>query len=82
MAVFLNGTDLSPEVYQSTSPAFITEKFSRLMGADRCVLSQWHGPVETVIYMYGRSFAAMRDRIGDFVASYPLFEKSRVEQIV
>ncbi|MGP1397941.1 MAG: hypothetical protein ACTS3R_20740 [Inquilinaceae bacterium] len=82
LAVFLNGTDLLPEVYQSTSPAFIMEEFYRLMGADRCVLSQWHGPTETAIYMYGASFATMHARIGDFLASYPLFEKSRVEQIV
>ena len=81
MAVYLNGSDLPAEVFASCDVNFVISEFSRLLGTGGCILSNWEGPAETALYMYGSSFAGMRGRIEDFLAAYPLCRKCRVAQI-
>jgi len=81
LAVYLNGTDLPDEVYAKSDINFVISEFTRLLGAKGRILSNWQGPRETALYIYGGSFAGMRDALKDFIASYPLCQKCRIVQI-
>jgi hypothetical protein len=81
LAVYLNGTDLPDEIYKECDSNFVRDEFERLLGAECRILSWWQGPTETALYMYGASFATMRDRLASFISSYPLCQQSRVVQI-
>ena len=81
IAVYLNGTDLPAEIYTSCDVNFVFSEFARLLGTEGRALSHWEGPTETASYMYGASFTEMRARLEDFLATYPLCQKSRIVQI-
>jgi hypothetical protein len=81
LAVYLNGTDLGAEVYENCDVNFVYSEFDRLLEGKGSVHSHWHGPTETALYMYGESYEAMRTALSDFMASYPLCAKARVEQV-
>jgi hypothetical protein len=81
LAIYLNGTDLSDEVYASCDSNVVYGELDRLAAPGGRVLSYWQGPRETAFYLYGESFAAMRSAIEGFVASYPLCQKARIEQV-
>jgi len=81
LAVYLNGTDLPAEVYQSTDVNFVYQEFNRLLDSEGKIHSHWQGPTETALYMYGPSFATMQTRLAAFLSSYPLCQKARVVQI-
>jgi len=81
LAVYLNGTDLPDHVYRECDSNFVYSGFNRLLEHSGRVLSFWQGPRETAFYVYGASFADMRDRLSGFVGSYPLCERCRIVQI-
>ena len=82
MAIYLNGTDLPDEVYKECDSNVVYSELERLVadcGGE--IYSYWQGPAETALYLYGDSFKAMHDSVADFLATYPLCQKCRVEQI-
>lgn len=81
LAVYLNGSDLPQETYDQTDVNHVYEEFNRLLGENGSIYSHWEGPTETALYMYGDSFETMKQRLADFLSSYPLCEKARVVQI-
>lgn len=81
LAIYLNGTDLAPEVYKAYDINHVVEECGRLLKGDGHIASHWEGPTETALYIYGKSFAAMRERLLPFLKSYPLCEGCRLEQI-
>ncbi len=81
LAVYLNGTDLPDEVYETCDLDTIYDEFGKLIGDQGRVQSYWQGPTETALYLYGPSCEAMRAAIQPFLASYPLCQKARLEQI-
>ena len=81
LAIYLNGTDLLSETYKTCDSNFVYEELDRLVSPKGRVLSYWQGPTETAFYLYGDSFTSMRAAIENFVASYPLCQKARIEQI-
>ena len=81
LAVYLNGTDLSDDVYQTCDSNFVYSEFDRLLAGEGRVLSYWQGPTETAFYLYGKSFEKMKAKLAEFIATYPLCQKSRIEQI-
>lgn len=81
LAVYLNGTDLPARVYDECDVNVVFEEFNRLLAPDARIYSYWQGPRETALYMYGPSFTGMRAKLAGFLASYPLCERARVEQI-
>jgi hypothetical protein len=81
MAVYLNGSELPDEVYTNCDSNFVYSEFERLLDGTGRVLSYWQGPTETAFYMYGQSFQEMRRLLAEFMATYPLCAKARVEQI-
>jgi hypothetical protein len=81
LAVYLNGSDLPKSVYQECDVNFVYGEFDRLLAGIGRVCSYWEGPRETALYMYGNSFASMKERLQEFLASYPLCQQCRVVQI-
>lgn len=81
LALFLNGTGLPDEVYAECDVNFVIAEADRLMGEAGKVKGHWEGSMDTVLYCYGPSFAAMREAIEPLLTSYPLCQKARVEQI-
>jgi hypothetical protein len=81
LAVYLNGTDLPDEVYQTSDVNFVYSEINRLLGEAGRILSHWAGPAETALYLYGPSFADMQKAIADFLSAYPLCQRCRIVQI-
>lgn len=81
LAVYLNGTELAPEVYEACDSNFVYSELDRLLEGAGRVLSYWQGPTDTAFYLYGASASAMRGRISDFLGRYPLCQDCRIEQI-
>ncbi|MDR2874926.1 MAG: hypothetical protein LBV44_03220 [Methylobacillus sp.] len=81
LGVYLNGTDLPPEVYRECDSNVVYSELEKRIEGMGSIFSWWDGATETALYLYGDSFAAMRDRIADFLADYPLCQRCRVVQI-
>lgn len=81
IAVFLNGTELPDHVYADCDINHVIEEFNRLLAPDGAFRGHWQGSAETGLYCYGKSFAAMKEALSPFLASYPLCERARIEQI-
>jgi hypothetical protein len=81
LALFLNGMDLPDEVYATSDINHVIDECERLMAAGGRMLSYWEGSRDTALYFYGPSFARMKAAIEPFLASYPLCQKCRIEQV-
>ena len=81
LALYLNGTDLPDEVYKSSDVNVVYDEINRLLGDRGSIQGHWEGPTETALYLYGYSAEEMRQKIADFVGTYPLCQKSRLVQI-
>jgi hypothetical protein len=78
VGVYLNGTDLPDEVYQTSDVNELIERLSNSLSDAGQMFSYWEGPTETALYFYGPSAAAMRERMGEVLASHPLAQRCRV----
>ncbi|MGI9419726.1 MAG: hypothetical protein ACR2RA_18020 [Geminicoccaceae bacterium] len=81
LAVYLNGTDLPDEVYQTCDVNHVIGEFDRLLDGVGSFQSYWEGPTETALYLYGEDAEKMRGLIAPFMTSYTLCQQARVEQI-
>ena len=81
MAVYLNGAELPAAVYQECDINDVIEQLSRRLEGLGALYSWWEGPKETALYFYGGSYPAMTEAVRDFLETYPLCRKCRVERI-
>ncbi|HSG94610.1 MAG TPA: hypothetical protein VLA28_03765, partial [Afifellaceae bacterium] len=81
IGVFLNGTDLPDAVYEECDVNHVIERFDQLLAENGAFRGYWQGSREPALYCYGPSFATMKAALGPFLASYPLCERARIEQI-
>ncbi|MBN1428008.1 MAG: hypothetical protein JXB07_06455 [Anaerolineae bacterium] len=81
LAIYLNGSDLPDEVYQTCDINHVYEEINRLLGERGEIQGYWKGPTETALYLYGYSVAEMKQLIEAFMSEYPLCEKARFETI-
>ena len=81
LALYLNGTELSDEVYRTCDSNVVYDEINRLLAERGAIQSHWQGPTETALYLYGYSAAEMRQLIAGFLGSYALCQKSRLVQI-
>lgn len=81
LGLYLNGTELPAEVYQTCSINVVLEELMKDLGDSVYYFSHYRGNKETALYFYGTSFDVMNERIAQFVGSYPLCRKSRIERI-
>jgi hypothetical protein len=81
LALHLNGVDLPDEVYQQCDFDTVVQEMEKAIAPDGRFLTYWQGGRETSLFFYGSSFESMRAATAAFVASYPLCQRSRVEQV-
>ena len=81
LALYLNGTDLGQDVYESCDVNFVVDELARLLDEEFYYFSHWEGPSETAIYVYGKSYEKMQELIKPFIEEYPLCKQSRLIQI-
>ncbi|GKX57548.1 hypothetical protein SOASR030_36600 [Leminorella grimontii] len=81
LALYLNGTDLSDEVYQNSDVNVVWSEVEKALGEEGSIHSYHQGNKETALYLYGNSFDVMRALIQPFLDNYPLCQRCRVEQI-
>lgn len=81
LAIYLNGTDLSGEVYKVCDVNEVYEEINRLLGDCGSIQGHWQGPTETALYLYGNSADEMRALIAGYLAEYPLCQRARVVKI-
>ncbi len=81
LAYYSNGTELSDEVYQNCDINYVIEQMEAMMQGIGRMYSYWEGAQWTGLYFYGKSFDQMKQKIEPFISSYPLCQKSRIEQI-
>lgn len=81
MALYMNGTELPKEVYETSDINYVIEQLeSRMDGIGR-LYSWWEGPQNTALYFYGQSYEQMLAAVQDFIAEYPLCQKCVIERI-
>ena len=82
LGLYINGTDLPEQVYETCDINIVFDSISETL-KDVLVLTSYHeGNNDTALYFYVKgSFAEAKERIKDFVTSYPLCEKCRIIQI-
>ncbi len=81
LAFYTNGTELPEEVYKTCDINYVVEQMELAMHGIGRLYSYWEGNTYTALYFYGNSYAEMKQKIEPFIATYPLCQKSRIEQI-
>ncbi len=81
LALYLNGTDLPEDVYQTCDATHVYEECERRLEGIGMLNSHWQGPRETALYMYGESFEDMHAAIRPLLERHPLCRQCRVERI-
>ena len=81
MAIYLNGTDLPEEVYKNCDVNYVIAQLEQAVDIIGSMYSYRELNEFTALYFYGVSFSMMKERIEDFVSTYPLCQKCRIEQI-
>ena len=81
LGIYLDGINLSDEVYKSSDSEALAVEIRRLAGIKDNTLRYWQGNTETGLYFYGDSFEHIKNSINDFVSSHPECENCRIEQI-
>ena len=81
LALYLDGVNLSKEVYENSDPEAIINEVNRLAKIESNLIRYWHGNRESGMYFYGQSFSEMKDSIMDYISNNPECENCRVVQI-
>jgi hypothetical protein len=81
LALYLNGTDLAAEVYAASDTNEIVDAVNAALDDSGRMLSYWHGPEATALYLYGPSEEVMRARLANLLATRPDMQLSRLESI-
>jgi hypothetical protein len=81
LALYLNGTDLSPEVYADNDVNTFFDLLHAHVTGTGALHAFWEGPHTTAVYLYGASADAMRAAIAPLLETHPLAQSCRLEQI-
>lgn len=81
MALYLNGTELPAEIYQTCDINYLIERSESLMEGIGGLYSWWEGPQNTALYFYGESYEKMLAAVSGFIEEYPLCRKCVIKQI-
>ncbi|MFD0794663.1 hypothetical protein ACFQZX_13635 [Mucilaginibacter litoreus] len=81
MAIYLDGINLSDEIYKNSDPGALAEEINSLIKSRADIVRHWKGETETALYFYGPSFEEMKASISDLLLADPLCENARVVQI-
>lgn len=78
VALYLNGTQLDPEVYAAGDLQATADALTEAVGETGRLWAHWSGPAETALYFYGPDAAALRARLETAVPEQPLLTRSRM----
>jgi hypothetical protein len=81
LALYLDGTGLAPEVYAAHDINEFLDRLQEAVEGKGGLQAFWEGPTETAVYIYGPSAQDLRAVIEPLLASHPLAQSSRLEQI-
>ncbi len=81
LALYIDGQNLSPEVYAECDINFVLSEIHRLTNIEPNADRSWQGEKETALYFFGDSFEQMKNSISEFIDTYPLCKGARVVQI-
>jgi hypothetical protein len=81
LGLYLDGINLSDEVYKNSDSEALANEIFRLAGIKSSIIRYWQGNTETGLYFYADSFERINNAISDFVKSHPECDNSRIEQV-
>lgn len=81
LGLFINGTDLPDEVYETTDLNDVQAECERLLASDGSYRGYWHGERETALYFYGPSFETMKKALHPALKEIAILDRARIEQI-
>ena len=81
LAIYLNGTDLSPEIYENCDINYLMEMLEEALEDVMLGTSYWENGRETALYYYGRSYEELKEKIAPILESYPLCICCKIERI-
>lgn len=81
LAIYLDGINLTENVYKECDSNLVVSEVSRLIGYNGQITRYWQGEKETALYFYGDSFENMKTAISEFINTYPLCQGARIVQI-
>jgi hypothetical protein len=81
IGVYLNGTDLTEEVYRTSDVNELIARLRESLSDAGDMYSHWQGPTETALYFYGPSANRMRERMSEVLQTHPLAQRCRVESL-
>ena len=81
LALYIDGQNLSPEVYAECDINFVLSEVHRLTNIEPNADRNWQGEKETALYFFSDSFEQMKSSISEFIETYPLCKGARVVQI-
>lgn len=81
LAIYLDGINLSDEVYKNSDSEALAQEIFRLSGIKESIVRYWQGNTETGLYFYAESFEDIYNAIIDMVNSHPECENSRIERV-
>lgn len=80
LGLYLNGTDLPIEVYQTCDVNILMDKLVKTLKGNIAFFGNSRGAKETGLFFYGDSFEQMNALIQPIVDTYPLCQKCRIVQ--
>lgn len=80
LSLTLNGTELPKEVYETSDINVVLEECEKRLATIGRFYS-YEENTNMMLYFYGKSFNEMKQAILPFVETYPLCQKSVIEQI-
>jgi len=81
LAIYLDGINLSDEVYKNSDSEAIANEICRLANIESDIIRYWQGNTETALYFYDKSFEKINNSIEHFVKTNPECENARIVQI-
>ena len=81
IGIYLDGLNLSKEVYEECDVNFIISEVHRLTNIEFEINRYWENDNGTALYFYGKSFDEMKEQIHEFIENYPLCENCEIKQI-
>ena len=81
LALYLNGTDLPTEVYQSNDINELISELQEALGEKCFLFSWWEGRTETALYFYGEKHLEMYESVKHILDIHPLCKLSHTKRI-
>ena len=81
LALYLDGTSLSPEVYATLDVNEFLDELHEALGGTGSIQGFWESQDTTGVYLYGRSAEMMTSAIDDLLTVHPLAQGHRLDRI-